>query len=57
LATIKDILGEESTKQDTTPEVKYQNPDAWTHSLPPATYERALLKSTENFNMQAWPKR
>jgi hypothetical protein len=37
--------------------IKIQTLGARAHPLPPATYERALLKSTENFNMQAWPKR
>jgi len=39
LATIKDIIGEDSREHDTTPKVKYQNPDAWIHSLPPTTYD------------------
>jgi rubrerythrin len=39
LATIKGILDENSTEQDNTPKVKYQNPDGWIHSLPPATYD------------------
>ena len=39
LATIKDIITEDSVEQDNTPKVKYQNPDAWIHSLPPTTYD------------------
>ena len=35
LATIKDIIDENSKEHDNTPKVKYQNPDAWIHSLPP----------------------
>ena len=38
LAKIKDIIDEKPTSQDNTPKVKYQNPDAWSRSLPPATY-------------------
>jgi rubrerythrin len=34
LATIKSVIGEDSTKQDNTPIVRYQNPDAWVHPLP-----------------------
>ena len=30
---------ETQAKKSSTPEVKYQNPDAWTCALPPATYE------------------
>jgi rubrerythrin len=39
LATIKDIITEDSVEQDSTPKVKYPNPDAWIHSLPPTTYD------------------
>ena len=39
LATIKDIITEDSVEQDNTPKVKYPNPDAWIHSLPPTTYD------------------
>jgi hypothetical protein len=39
LATIKDIIGEDSKEQDNAPRVKFQNPDAWIHSLPPTTYD------------------
>jgi len=39
LATIKDMIDEKSKSQDNTPKVKYQNPDAWSRSLPPATYD------------------
>jgi rubrerythrin len=38
LATIKEIINEDLEKQDSTPKVKYQHPDAWIHSLPPTTY-------------------
>jgi rubrerythrin len=38
LATIKDIIIEDSEEHDNTPKVKYQNPDAWVPSLPPTTY-------------------
>jgi rubrerythrin len=38
LATIKEIINEDLEKQDNTPKVKYQHPDAWIHSLPPTTY-------------------
>jgi rubrerythrin len=41
LATIKNIITEDSEEQDNTPKVKYQNPDAWIQSLPPATYDSA----------------
>ena len=34
LVAIKDIIGEELKEQDNAPKVKYQNPDAWIHSLP-----------------------
>ena len=39
LGTIKDIIDVKSTEHDNTPKVKYQNPDAWIHSLPPTTYD------------------
>ena len=38
LNTIKDIIGDSSTEEDNTPKVKYQNPNSWIGSLPPATY-------------------
>ena len=39
LVTIKDIINEDSVEKHDTPKVKYVNPDAWVHSLPPATYD------------------
>jgi rubrerythrin len=39
LATITAIISKKLTKKDNTPIVKYQNPDAWIHSLPPTTYD------------------
>ena len=39
LATIKDIINEDSAEKDDAPIVKYVNPDAWVHSLPPTTYD------------------
>ena len=39
LAAIVDIVGEESMEHDNTPLVKFQNPDAWSRSLPPTTYD------------------
>ena len=39
LATIKDIIEENSEEHDNTPKVKYQNPDAWVQSLQPSTYD------------------
>jgi hypothetical protein len=42
LATLKDAIGaDSSTEQDGTPKVRYQNPDSWDRSLPPATYNPA----------------
>ena len=38
LATIKDIIGDKPITNENTPKVKYHNPDAWIHSLPPTTY-------------------
>ena len=38
LATIKDIINNASKKLDSTPKVRYQNPDSWISSLPPTTY-------------------
>ena len=38
LNTIKDLTGADSIEEDSTPKVKYQTPDSWTRSLPPATY-------------------
>ena len=38
LDTIKGIIGDSSTEEDNTPKVKYQNPNSWIGSLPPATY-------------------
>jgi hypothetical protein len=37
LATIKDVINETLEEEDNTPKVKYRNPDAWIHSLPPTT--------------------
>ena len=39
LATIKDVVNENSTKHDNTPKVKYPNTDSWIRSLPPTTYD------------------
>ncbi len=38
IGTIKKIIGEISEEKSNTPKVKYQNPNAWSGSLPPATY-------------------
>jgi rubrerythrin len=38
LDTIQGIIGDSSIEEDNTPKVKYQNPDSWIGSLPPATY-------------------
>jgi chromosome segregation ATPase len=38
LGNIKDIIGDAST-EDNTLSVKYQNPDSWITSMPPATYD------------------
>lgn len=38
LATIKVIIGDKPITNESTPKVKYHNPDAWVHSLPPTTY-------------------
>ena len=39
LVTIKDIINDASKKLDSTPKVRYQNPDSWINSLPPTTYD------------------
>jgi hypothetical protein len=39
LATIKDVINGDSVEKDDAPKVKYVNPDAWVHSLPPTTYD------------------
>jgi hypothetical protein len=39
LGNIKDMIGDGSTEQGKTQEVKYQNPDSWIGTLPPATYD------------------
>ncbi len=39
LDNIKDIIGDASTEEDKTLSVKYQNPDSWITSMPPATYD------------------
>ena len=39
LASIKDMASKKLTIKNNTPKVKYQNPDAWIHSLPPTTYD------------------
>ena len=38
LDTIKGMISDDSTEEDNTPKVKYQNPNSWVGSLPPATY-------------------
>ena len=38
LATIREVIVESASENDTTPRVKYQNPDSWDQSLPAATY-------------------
>jgi hypothetical protein len=39
LATVKALLNQnEKTPIDSTPAVKYQNPDSWNHPMPTATY-------------------
>jgi hypothetical protein len=38
LATIKEIIGDKPITSENSPKVKYHNPDAWVHSLPPTTY-------------------
>jgi ArsR family metal-binding transcriptional regulator len=39
LATIKDGIKENLKEHNSTPKVKYQNPDTWVRSIPPSTYD------------------
>jgi rubrerythrin len=39
LATMKEIIDDNPIKYDTTPKVKYQNPDSWISSSPPTTHD------------------